>query len=232
MDVVHPQLGSHEEDGQAWPVLVWRSGTALRTISSAPSGGGLGHRSWVLNAQVPLSYARCDPEVHIEELAVSLGLVGHGVGMLTAACLDDVQYATDGTVAAGLDDDADDGAEVQVAATVGLAVPTWAAEATVPGARTTTVDHAGTINIVAFVPQRLGDAALVNAVGTVTEAKTQALLKAGVEATGTATDTICICCPEQGTLSAFGGPRSPWGACLARAVHTAVLAGARSWGPT
>ncbi len=223
MHVFHPQLGSHEEDGRAWPVLVWRSGAALRTISSAPLGGGLGLRSWVLNAQVPLSYSRCDPEVHIEELAASLGLAGHGVGMLTAACLGDVQYASDGP--------SDAGAGVQVAATVGLGVPTWAAEATTPGADATTVDHAGTINIVAFVPQRLGDGALVNAVGTVTEAKTQALGDAGVAATGTATDTVCICCPQQGTPSTFGGPRSPWGACLARAVHAAVLAGARAWGP-
>lgn len=199
-------------------MLVWRSQSALRTVSSAPFGGGLGLRSWVLNAQVPLTYSRCDPEAHVESLAATLGLVGPGVGMLTAASVGTVEFAgeADGC-----------GPHLQVAATVGLRVPTWAAGGATAEAHTT--EQVGTINVVAFLPHRLSDAALVNAVGTVTEAKAQALWDAGVAGTGTATDAVCICCPDQGVVSAFGGPRSRWGAGLARAVHTAVLAGARSW---
>jgi hypothetical protein len=34
---------------------------------------------------------------------------------------------------------------------------------------------------------------------------------------------------DTGPRAAFGGPRSDWGARLARAVHEAVLEGARSW---
>ena len=84
------------------------------------------------------------------------------------------------------------------------------------------------------LPIRLTDAALVNAVATVTEAKTQALLDCGVEGTGTATDTVSLVAPAEppGDLRAdaslrFGGPRSRWGAPLARAVHRAVVAGTR-----
>lgn len=201
-------------------MLVWRSPAGVRTISSAPAGGGLGLRSWVLNAQVPLSYSRRDPQAHIEALAGSLGLRGCGVGMLTAACTGDVEYASDG-----------DGLGVQVAATVGLRVPTWAAPATA-AERQASVEQVGTINLVAFVPQRLSDAALVNAVGTATEAKTQALWDAGVAGTGTATDAVCICCPDEGAPAAFAGPRSTWGARLAQVVHASVLAGARTWTPS
>jgi adenosylcobinamide amidohydrolase len=39
----------------------------------------------VLNVQVPGSYSRMDPAVHLAELAAGLGLEGEGVGLLTAA---------------------------------------------------------------------------------------------------------------------------------------------------
>ncbi len=41
-----------------------------------------------------------------------------------------------------------------------------------------------------------------------------------------ATDAVCVACPEDGRSNDFGGPRSIWGSRLARAVHTAVAAGA------
>jgi adenosylcobinamide amidohydrolase len=86
------------------------------------------------------------------------------------------------------------------------------------------------------VPQRLSDGALINAVATATEAKAQALAELGLTATGTATDAVCVLCPLTGPVAAYGGPRSRWGAPLARAVHRAVLDGGatnlatgRSW---
>ncbi|XVQ08508.1 adenosylcobinamide amidohydrolase [Spirillospora sp. CA-255316] len=86
----------------------------------------------------------------------------------------------------------------------------------------------GTVNVVVEVPAALSDAALVNAVVTATEAKTQALLEAGYACTGTASDAICIAAPIRGAGEAepFAGPRSIWGARIARAVHAAVHAGA------
>ncbi|MBB4697789.1 adenosylcobinamide amidohydrolase [Actinoplanes abujensis] len=83
----------------------------------------------------------------------------------------------------------------------------------------------GTVNIVAWVPVRLSDGALVNAVATVTEAKTQAIRALGLEATGTATDAVCVLCPLDGPVADYGGPRSTWGARLARAAYAAVFAG-------
>lgn len=87
----------------------------------------------------------------------------------------------------------------------------------------------GTVNIVVTLPVALSDAALVNAVATATEAKVQALLDAGLDCSGTPTDAVCVAAPEPGPDGGepFAGPRSPWGARIARAVHAAVLAGAR-----
>src|SRR5205807_6313610 len=110
---------------------------------------------------------------------------------------------------------------VTAVATVGLGEPEWAAA---PGNQPPTI-RSGTINIVAFLPVRLADAALVNAIATVTEAKVQALVEAGVPGSGTATDATCILCPVDGPAQPYGGPRSVWGARLARSVHAAVRAG-------
>jgi adenosylcobinamide amidohydrolase len=110
--------------------------------------------------------------------------------------------------------------DVVVWATVGLGQPELAA-APRPGPSS----RVGTVNLVVHVPARLGDAALVNAVATATEAKVQAIVELGLAATGTATDAVTVLCAPDGPAEAYGGPRSRWGARLARAVHRAVLAG-------
>ena len=203
----------HRQDGVRLPVAVWCPGPGYRMISSGVAGGGIGPREWVLNAQVPAAYSRMDPAVHVAELAAGLGLAGDGVGLLTAASVADVVQRED--------------EGVRVAATVGLRVPTWAAAPSgaadgglVPAWRP------GTINIIVSVPVPLRDAAYVSAVMTVTEAKTQAVLEAGFRATGTATDAVCVAAPVAGEPADFAGPRSLWGARIARAVHSAVHTGA------
>ena len=208
---VNQELRTRREGRRDLPLLVWRFTKPARVVASAPHGGGIGVRRWVLNAEVPASYGRRDPDHHLARLAVSMGLPGRGVGMLTAA---DVRSFTTGS----------DGG-VEAVATTGLTHPILAAapDDGHPG------EQVGTINVLVLVPERLSDGALVNAVATATEAKTQALRDAGFAATGTATDALCIVCPESGPPAAFGGPRSVWGARVARAVHQAVLAGASAW---
>ncbi len=120
---------------------------------------------------------------------------------------------------------------VHAAATVGLSSPAWAAAPDGHFRRESPSGdeyRVGTINIVVAVPVRLSDAALVNAVATATEAKAQALHENGVRATGTASDAVVVHCPTDGTAETYGGPRSTFGARIARAVHAAVLAGART----
>jgi adenosylcobinamide hydrolase len=205
-----PELLSRREDGAELAMALWRFGSPLLALSSAPYGGGWGERRWVLAAQVTGGYCRPDPAGHLAGLARGLGLDGPGIGMLTAV---DVRLVSTGR---------EDG--VMAAATVGISHPTWAAADAAPAA-----GFGGTVNIVAVLSRRLAPAALVNAVMTVTEAKCQALWEAGFPGTGTASDAVAVLCPAAGPAEAFAGPRSRWGSRLARAAHRAVLDGSRRW---
>jgi adenosylcobinamide amidohydrolase len=168
----------------------------------------------VLNAQVPGKYARTDPARHLTELAGLLGLAGPGVGMLTAAQVTSLVTRSD------------EGAEAS--ATTGVRVPTWSAA---PAGAADPELAPGTINIIVTVPVPLTNAALVNAVITTTEAKTQAMFDAGFPGTGTAADAVCVAAPASpgAVVEGFAGPRSVRGARIARAVHAAVLAGATAY---
>lgn len=190
------------EDGVPLPYLVWRFAEPAFVVSTASSGGGIGPRSWIVNAQVAPGYRRHDLDTHATELAATAGLTGSGTTMFTAADVDRVGHAVDGAV--------------QAAATVGVTHPTWAAAPDTDDPVTV-----GTINIVAFLPVRLTAAALLGALCTATEAKTQALLESGIPGTGTPSDAVTIGCTGEGA-EPFGGVRSVWGARLARAVHAAI----------
>lgn len=189
------------------PVLVWRLPAGSRAVSTAVAGGRIGPCEWVVNVEVHNEYRR-DPVEHLAELGTELGLSGRGAGMLTAA---EVQRYVRKV---------DEG--VECAATAGISHPTFAAA---PAEEASLV---GTINTFCCVPAPLEDATLVNLVVTATEAKTQALTELGVPGTGTASDAAVIACPS-GPSERFGGPRSLWGARLARAVHAATIQGARDW---
>ncbi|KPC81003.1 MULTISPECIES: adenosylcobinamide amidohydrolase [Streptomyces] len=205
------ELLQRREDGLGLHHLVWRLGPGWRVCSSAVLGGGLGPRAWILNAQVPGGYPRLDPGRHLAEIAAAEALDGPGAGLMTAADVTAYTVAEDG------------GATATV--TSGLGVRGWAA---VPSEGTDGPLPPGTVNIVVTLPVALSDAALVNAVATATEAKVQALVDAGLDCSGTPTDAVCVAAPDPGGRPGepFAGPRSRWGARLARAVHRAVLEGA------
>ncbi|MGK5733583.1 adenosylcobinamide amidohydrolase [Streptomyces sp. URMC 124] len=201
---------SRLEDGEHLEALLWTAGPGWKMISSAVLGGGLAERAWVLNAQVSHGYRRTDPAQHLADLAHGAGLEGAGVGLMTAADVSAYGHARDGGT--------------EAVATAGVTVRGWAASPARGAAEPT---GPGTINIIAALPVALTDAALVNAVLTATEAKVQALLEAGYDCSGTPTDAVCVAgrTPQPGVeVHAFTGPRSLWGARLARAVHRAVRA--------
>jgi adenosylcobinamide amidohydrolase len=160
-----------------------------------------------------MDYAREDPAAHLAEIAHAAGLQNLGVGLMTGV---DVTHHS-------IKEDQG----VRVTATVGLGAPCWAAA---PDGHLRWADHpVGTINIVAELPVALADEALVNAVATVTEAKAQALWEAGIGATGTASDAVVILAQDTLPREPYGGPRSTWGARLARATHHATAAGIEGW---
>ncbi|WP_419944191.1 adenosylcobinamide amidohydrolase [Candidatus Poriferisodalis sp.] len=209
--------------------LVWRFDQPIELISSAAVGGGIGRVDWIVNVGVGSGYARIDLDAHAAEVAAELSLRGNGTALFTA--VDAERCATaecDGVV---------------VHATVGVSKPTWAAEAGFPvtapgetlgldrpashlaGGDSTDEHNIGTINIVAQLPVGLEPGAAVNAVMTITEAKTQALAECGIAGTGTATDAVVVAWPADGHRERFGGPRSEWGQRLAVAAHAAVRDG-------
>ncbi|MGI8308277.1 adenosylcobinamide amidohydrolase [Saccharopolyspora hattusasensis] len=202
-----PTAALHTLHGR--PLLAWRCARQWLAISSATHGGGIGPRSWVLNATVVTDYDHPDPAAHVAEMADELGLSGGGVGLLTAVDVRHEVTSVDGGV--------------QASVTTGVSHPVWAA-AREPAAQAWTP---GTINAVCWSPVRLSEAALVNAVATVAEAKAQALVESGVAGTGTVTDATVVLCPLDGEAEPYGGPRSRVGAGLARTVHAAVTAGLR-----
>ncbi|MEP1124780.1 MAG: adenosylcobinamide amidohydrolase [Ilumatobacter sp.] len=194
--------------GARGPCLVWRLPDPMRGISSSIVGGGIGPVSWVLNTTVDEDYDRLDPDLHLQQIARRLDLDGRGVAMMTAVAVSEYQEAETNGAAAW--------------ATVGISRPVWAAEFCDPVEPDA---GPGTINLIVMVPVNLGDAALVNAVATATEAKVQALLHCGIDGTGTASDAVAVLCAADGTPERFGGPRSTWGGRIACAVHDATLAG-------
>lgn len=192
--------------------IVWSFADPVMAISSAPVGGGTAAVDWVLNIGVTDAYRRTDLATHVDDVASRMGMIGTGAAMLTAY---DVRQVVRGE---------DEG--VVVDATVGITKPTWAADADGTHAdRDGDRWSPGTINVMVQVPVALSPAAAVNAVITATEAKTQALVEAGIPGTGTASDAVVVCWPPTLPAEDFGGPRSIWGARIARATHTAMVAG-------
>lgn len=206
VELLAPSGDTEDADGHRG-ALLWRAGPGWRMASSAVLGGGLGERGWILNVQVPAGYGRMDPEAHLRAVARAVGAEGPGAALMTAAEVAAFAETEDGGVRA--------------VATAGVGVTTWAAG---PAPGRPGVPQPGTINILAVIPVPLTDAALVNAVATVTEAKVQALLDSGYDCSGTPTDAVCVAAriPGETPPERFAGPRSLWGARLARAVHGAV----------
>lgn len=202
-----PSIDDLPASAGARAVSSWVFEAPRAALSSAPVGGGSAAIDWLLNIGVDAGYDRTDLAEHARDIAHRLGLSGTGAAMLTAVDVHRTVRASDG--------------DVVVDATVGVTRPTWAADAD-----DTHGEWApGTVNIVVQLPVSLSPAAAVNAVMTVTEAKAQALLEAGVPGTGTASDAVAVVWPPTVPVESFAGPRSTWGARIGRAVHAAVRDG-------
>ncbi len=194
--------------------LAWAVPAGWVALSASSVGGGLVRPRWVLNAEVDGAFARTDLAEWAAETAGCLGLEGNGCALLTAADVAQVEHAARGGVAAW--------------ATVGVTRPTWPHDPRADDPVAEDAPTPGTVNIVVALPVTLTPAALVQALATVTEAKAQVLVQAGVPGTGTASDAAVVLCPEEGGTPSpvtFAGVRSTWGRRVAHAVHDAVHAG-------
>lgn len=96
------------------------------------------------------------------------------------------------------------------------------------------VPQPGTVNTLVHVSEPLSEAALVETVSIVTQARTAAILEAGVcregrIVTGTGTDCIVVAAPATGEGARFAGLHTAVGEAVGRAVYRAIAEGVAVW---
>jgi adenosylcobinamide amidohydrolase len=94
----------------------------------------------------------------------------------------------------------------------------------------------GTINILCWLSHSLSDEAYLEAMSVAVEARTTAVLNAGVvsartgdPATGTGTDCIVIAAPQGQSFEIYAGKHTPLGHVIGAAVLEAVQRGIEEW---
>lgn len=189
-----------------------RSGRLLTVVSSAVVGGGFCRVRDIVNMHVDDMPPGTSPEDELAAYAARLGVGEPFVGVMTAA---KTQYAR---VAAA----SRQGMTVAAVVSVGLSNTTSA------GVSDPVVADPGTINIILLVDGQLTPAALVNAVITVTEAKTMVLgewqvrTAQGQPASGTSTDSVVVAATGRGPALSYAGPATTVGWLAARTTRQAI----------
>ena len=180
-----------------------------RVVSSAPFGGGLGWKRYLVNYTVPLDFHE---DVDTTVCAV---LARHALDASTTTCALTAVDVRKFRYAEVREDDVC--ASVYLTAGLGnLAAP----------GLTPLAGHApGTINVFALIAAALPDAALVETVQIITEAKARRLsgrlTRDGHPATGTSTDTVTVALLP-GPAQRYAGAVTPVGRALARATDAAL----------
>lgn len=193
-------------------VLIVRSQQPLEILSSAVVGGGFVRARYLLNRHVHRDYNCMEPAADLVAFARERGIMEAFVGQMTAVSLPRAQVRT--LRAAAL--------TVAVVITAGISNPT------APGLSPPAITGPGTINIILLIDACLTPAAMVNAVITATEVKTQVLLARGVRtpegeaATGTSTDAIAVATTGRGPLLPYAGPVTRVGWLIGRGVRSAL----------
>ena len=186
----------------------------LSVLSSAVVGGGSCRVRDIVNMHVDDMPPAASPE---DELAAYAGRLGIGtpfVGVMTAA---KTQYAQVAVASR-------DSLTVAAVVSVGLSNTISAGvNDPVEGFR-----GPGTINTILLVDGQLTPAALVNAVITVTEAKTMVLgewhvhTADGRPASGTSTDSVVVVATGRGPALSYAGPATTVGWLAARTTRQAI----------
>lgn len=195
-----------------------------KVLSSSVLNGGIIEADHFVNMKVPkIQETNESPEETIMKYCESNGWNGKTVGMMTAASMDSLRIARDKV----------DGVEIVVLVTSGLSNPRRVGDRAEYRSMGSNPDSVGTINIIALTSARLTQAALVEALMIVTEARAAALQKLGVQspvsneiATGTGTDAIGIVNGFGPTKVRYCGKHVLFGEVLGRLTIEAVSSSA------
>ncbi|MGB9639831.1 MAG: adenosylcobinamide amidohydrolase [Anaerolineales bacterium] len=199
---------------QVTPQAVWLiSQRKLMALSSAVLGGGYGEFRSLFIYHVDKNYDHPDPLQHLKQIAVEKNLPPPSIGLLTAANLEHSGVVTL----------KQDSLEVCAIVTAGVSNATVAGKS-LPAA----YNKIGTINIILLLQAKLSPAALVNAIITSTEAKTDCLHRLGIRtsegelASGTSTDAVVVAHNGEGLALPYAGPATEVGWLIGRAVGDAL----------
>ncbi|RKX82291.1 MAG: hypothetical protein DRP58_10535 [Spirochaetes bacterium] len=155
-----------------------------KIISSAVLNGGISSVDHILNLKVPLNVKHNDsPDKTLKDFSNKKGWYGKITGMMTAASMNTFEIKRQFL----------DKTEVLILVTAGLS------NARRVGDKADYKNEAGTINIIMYTSAILTEAAMIEAVMIITEAKTAALAElkitspiSGKIATGTGTDSVAV----------------------------------------
>ena len=205
-------------------IVIW-SETPLRVLSSAVLNGGLQEANGIINVQVPEGCGNDKRDVHwnAEEFLIKeakrLQLPDNKViGLMTAAKMGNVVKCSEKCVETTLTVFVTAGSTVAVAAgEVAASIKDFQ-----PG-------KYGTINVVLLVDGNLTESCMVDALKTVTEAKTVALRELDIRsrfsgdiASGTLTDSVLVGCTGKGEVIQYAGTFTLLGELIGKCVRDSV----------
>ncbi|WP_342620469.1 adenosylcobinamide amidohydrolase [Rhodoferax sp. GW822-FHT02A01] len=197
---------------QRTDVIHVQSQRILTTLSSSFSGGGFNRVRHILNASVGENFCSETPQIDLHAIAARCGVTTPYVGLLTAVPMRKLRMVF----------------TREEALRVGVLVTAGVGNASSAGISKPFLSSPGTINIIVLLDAKLTRAAMVNAIITVTEAKSAVLNELGVRtsggdlATGTSTDTVTIAMTGLGTSMQYAGPATTIGWLTAKSVREAL----------
>lgn len=197
--------------------LIIRSKESLKALSSATLNGGL-HEARAIIVQRILHMPETDTDASVRALlennVTSLGLPDPVIGLTTGVDVQNVAVATE----------QEQDLTTSALVTAGISYSATAGD-TMPSRSKGT----GTINIILLIDANLTEACMVDAVKTVTEAKSVALGEIDIRsrfssdlASGTITDGVVVAHTGQGELIKYAGTATMLGELIGKAVRRAV----------
>jgi adenosylcobinamide amidohydrolase len=197
-----------------------------KIISSAVLNGGFISANHLLNMKVAKdSSANEPPDITLSNYCSAAGWTGTAVGLMTAASMDSFRMAKEIV----------QGVEIIVLVTSGLSNARRVGDRAECRTITTNSEEVGTINIIVLTSAKLTDAACVEAVLMITEAKAAALQEAEIIspisneiATGTGTDAVAVVSGQGPEIISYCGKHVLFGEILGRMVKN-VVADSIAW---
>jgi alpha-ribazole phosphatase CobZ len=208
------------EDGEMATAVIFLS-ERMEILSCAMKNGGHTVSDMIFIMQVPHDCSMEDPYCDMERTMEKHKIPGHAVGFMTAA---EVKYvfSTVETEYEGMNTAAAVTAGLSNHVVAGELLENWEERHKISMERYRML-VGGTINIIGISPVPLTDAAKVNIMMPIIEAKSAAMDILGYRETGTTSDAVAIVSPIGEGRVDYAGTGTALGISMARSVKAAVI---------